>query len=153
MGIGRRLKAYQNQWAQAQGYDRMVWTFDPMRATNAYFNLHVLGASVVAYRPNYYGVLQSRLNGGLPTDRWICVWPVPAWPGPPDVGPSPWRIEIPPDIGRLKQVDAEAAAQWQARVRSDVEEAFAAGYRVVDFIRTPHPAYLLTQERSPPSRA
>ncbi|HEY0785246.1 MAG TPA: GNAT family N-acetyltransferase [Acidobacteriaceae bacterium] len=73
-GLGARLKLAQREDALARGIDRMTWTFDPLAAKNAYFNLHRLGAIACRYSPDFYGVSSSRLHGGLPTDRLHAEW-------------------------------------------------------------------------------
>jgi hypothetical protein len=43
-GIGRALKLRQRKWALEHGFTHMTWTFDPLVARNARFNLARLGA-------------------------------------------------------------------------------------------------------------
>ncbi|MDR7581734.1 MAG: GNAT family N-acetyltransferase, partial [Armatimonadota bacterium] len=78
--VGYRLKLAQREWALAQGYRRVVWTFDPLQSRNAYFNLHKLGARAERYEVNYYGEMDDELNRGLPTDRLEVDWWVSSEP-------------------------------------------------------------------------
>jgi predicted GNAT superfamily acetyltransferase len=73
-GLGLRLKLEQRQRALARGYDLIEWTFDPMQAMNAHFNLFKLGAIVQEYAENFYGESTSALHRGTPTDRIIAHW-------------------------------------------------------------------------------
>jgi predicted GNAT superfamily acetyltransferase len=73
-GIGFDLKQRQRQWALAQGFDEIRWTFDPLQRGNAKFNLCQLGAAANAYHVNFYGLLKDAINGELPTDRLEAVW-------------------------------------------------------------------------------
>lgn len=73
-GLGRRLKFLQREWAMQAGYAQMRWTFDPMQAANANFNLNVLGTQISKISANMYGVYDDTLNPGLPTDRFEAVW-------------------------------------------------------------------------------
>jgi predicted GNAT superfamily acetyltransferase len=73
-GLGLRLKLEQRKRALAQGYDLIEWTFDPMQAMNAHFNLFKLGAIVEEYAENFYGESTSALHRGTPTDRIIAHW-------------------------------------------------------------------------------
>ncbi len=73
-GVGRRLKLLQREDALARGIVCMTWTFDPLAARNAHFNLHRLGAVARRYSPDFYGVSSSRLQGGLPSDRLHAEW-------------------------------------------------------------------------------
>ena len=74
LGVGRRLKEHQRAELARMKVARIFWTFDPLMAKNAYFNLNRLGAKVVEYVPNMYGITHSPLHLGLPTDRLVvCV--------------------------------------------------------------------------------
>ncbi len=76
-GIGRRLKEFQRDAVRAVGATRMYWTYDPLVARNAHFNLNRLGARVTEYVPDMYGTdTGSLLHSGLGTDRFIVVWPI-----------------------------------------------------------------------------
>ena len=72
--VGFRLKQAQRQEALARGLDWMVWTFDPLQSTNAYFNLHRLGAEASRYYVNYYGEMPDELNRGVESDRLEVDW-------------------------------------------------------------------------------
>ncbi len=78
-GIGRRLKEFQREAVRGVGATRIYWTFDPLVARNAHFNLNRLGARVAEYVTDMYGVdTGSALHSGFGTDRLIVVWPVTA---------------------------------------------------------------------------
>jgi predicted GNAT superfamily acetyltransferase len=78
-GIGRSLKEFQRETLRAVGVTRMYWTYDPLVARNAYFNLNRLGARVVEYVEDMYGAdTGSALHSGLGTDRFIVDWPIAA---------------------------------------------------------------------------
>lgn len=146
-GVGRRLKWAQRDEALARGLRLVTWTFDPLRARNARLNLRHLGATCREYRPDFYGRTSSALHHGLATDRLLARWALDA----PRVcalaaGADPREtarvvreanearrtIEIPTDWDAVAR-DAEAAVEWQARVRAQFEEAFAEGFEAVDF--------------------
>lgn len=73
-GIGRQLKLYQREWALANGYDKMTWTYDPLESRNAYLNLCKLGGTVKTYMESYYGEMNDGINKGLPSDRFLLEW-------------------------------------------------------------------------------
>lgn len=73
-GVGFGLKQAQRRWALANDYDAIYWTFDPLRAQNANFNINVLGATVRDYHESVYGQMVDALNIGLPTDRYEATW-------------------------------------------------------------------------------
>src|ERR1044071_1085922 len=54
-GIGARLKWAQRERALAEGRTFIKWTWDPMQARNAHFNLNRLGVTVDSYVDNFYG--------------------------------------------------------------------------------------------------
>jgi predicted GNAT superfamily acetyltransferase len=73
--LGERLKHYQREIVRAMGVRKMFWTFDPLVARNAHFNLNRLGATIGEYVPNFYGSnTGSILHGSLPTDRFVAEW-------------------------------------------------------------------------------
>ena len=48
-GVGARLKWSQRERAIREGKRFIKWTWDPMQARNAYFNLNRLGVMVTSY--------------------------------------------------------------------------------------------------------
>jgi predicted GNAT superfamily acetyltransferase len=74
LGIGETLKLLQRTWALENGYDEIRWTFDPLQAGNANFNLNRLGTVALNYTPNYYGPMEDAINQGLPSDRVEACW-------------------------------------------------------------------------------
>jgi len=73
-GIAERLKAAQRNRAMAQDVELMEWTFDPLVASAAHLNLHVLGGVGASYGADMYGALSGELYGGTPTDRLLVEW-------------------------------------------------------------------------------
>ncbi|HEX4681305.1 MAG TPA: GNAT family N-acetyltransferase [Gemmatimonadaceae bacterium] len=74
-GLGRRLKERQRQIAREVGASVIYWTYDPLIARNAHLNFNRLGVRVAEYVEDMYGVTDSVLHGGMPTDRVIVAWP------------------------------------------------------------------------------
>jgi len=54
-GVGAQLKWAQRERALTEGRDFIKWTWEPMRARNAHFNLNRLGVIVEDYCENFYG--------------------------------------------------------------------------------------------------
>lgn len=78
-GLGTILKAYQRRRVMAIGVEKMFWTFDPLEARNAHFNINRLGVQVDDYIPDMYGSGDtSPMHRGIGTDRFIAVWPLQA---------------------------------------------------------------------------
>ena len=128
-GIGIALKLRQRAICLANGVDEMRWTFDPLIRRNAHLNLVRLGAEVVAFHPDFYGVLDDRITGRDRSDRFEVRWrlesprtlralarhPRPQWR-------SAGGLALVADFERLRADDPEAAA----RVRNASRDAFAA---------------------------
>ncbi len=74
LGIGRILKEEQRKWAIENGYDLIIWTFDPARSKNAWLNINKLGTIAKVYLPNHYGEMDDDLNRGVPSDRFMTEW-------------------------------------------------------------------------------
>jgi predicted GNAT superfamily acetyltransferase len=137
-GIGRALKLFQREEALARGVRLIVWTFDPLEARNAHFNLNRLGAIARKYLPNLYGLTSSPLHLGLPTDRLWAEWQldsarviaaVSGLEKEPDAGPV--MIELPAELDRWKLNDTAQAARLQARIRGEFTAWFARGHAAV----------------------
>lgn len=160
-GIGARMKEVQREHARAIGVPIIAWSFDPLQAGNAHFNLRRLGATASRYIADMYGPRTDDLNRGVPTDRLIAEWPVDPsaspvdddfealtsprlveGPGEPAVvpfasfaGATPLLVEIPADIARLRHESPGLAERWRAAVAGALTSAFAAGYVAEDVAR------------------
>jgi len=75
LGLGRRLKEHQRTVVRDLGGSLIYWTYDPLVARNAHLNFNKLGVRLAEYAENMYGVTDSVLHGGIPTDRLIVAWP------------------------------------------------------------------------------
>ena len=75
LGLGRRLKEAQRKIVRDLGGDVVYWTFDPLIARNAHLNFNRLGGRVGEYVVDMYGITDSPLHGGVPTDRIVVAWP------------------------------------------------------------------------------
>jgi len=155
--IGLRLKLRQREEALAEGIDEIHWTFDPLQALNAHFNVHKLGVIVREYEENIYGTSLSPLHRGLPTDRFVAEWHLSSERVKERIGSSepavimrdidripritdltsresPLLLEIPLNLNELKKLDLARAKEWQDKVRAACFHYFHAGYAVTDFI-------------------
>ena len=72
--VGYALKQHQRTWAMQHGIDRITWTFDPLVARNAYFNVVKLGAHLTRYYVDFYGPMDDGINDGDETDRCLATW-------------------------------------------------------------------------------
>jgi predicted GNAT superfamily acetyltransferase len=134
LGIGRLLKRYQRARVLAQGVTTMYWTFDPLVARNAHFNLNRLGASVEEYVVDMYGSGRSSpVDRAIGTDRFIVRWDLKV-ARRRRRGPLPAvRIEIPRDIHRLRDRDPAGAAGWRRATRRAFLSSMRRGLRVTGF--------------------
>ncbi|MCA2214221.1 GNAT family N-acetyltransferase [Jidongwangia harbinensis] len=94
--VGFALKLHQRAWALDRGVAAITWTYDPLIARNAYFNVVKLGAEPVEYLPNFYGGMLDGINAGDETDRLLVRWDLTA----PHVEDAA--------AGRIRRVDAAA---------------------------------------------
>jgi predicted GNAT superfamily acetyltransferase len=141
LGVGLGLKSVQRDWCLEHGIDEVTWTFDPMLARNAAFNLRKLGARAWSILPNFYGAMDDAVNRGDETDRLEVHWSVSS-PAVADrlgghggAAVRPARtVALPPDYAALRAEDAEAARAERKRVRVELEDAFATGLAAVDFV-------------------
>ena len=121
----------------------MRWTFDPLMAGNAAFNIGKLGAVVRRYIPDFYGRLGSVLQGGTPTDRLLAEWDLAsdrvraARDGRlPAARESAGLIELSDEIGVWKQAGAlDRLEDAQRQLRAQFDEAFLMGQKVTGFVR------------------
>jgi predicted GNAT superfamily acetyltransferase len=93
-GIGRLLKFEQRRRARDMALEAVVWAFDPLQASNAAFNLSVLGATCRTYEVDMYGARTDALNAGLATDRLLAEWPTAAEPMAGRTIPWPDGIDL-----------------------------------------------------------
>lgn len=127
-GLGRLLKRHQRDWAFARDVGHITWTFDPLIARNAHFNLRILGARVVEYLVDHYGPMDDGVNRGDETDRLMVSWALAAPPVPtPAADRVVATVPIPRDIERIRRQDPEDAAAWRVRVRDQFLTRLAEG--------------------------
>lgn len=77
-GVGATLKWLQRSVSLSLGYDTITWTFDPLRARNAYFNFGKLGATASSYKVDYYGPMDDPHTPDTSTDRLWVEWDLTA---------------------------------------------------------------------------
>lgn len=152
-GLGRKLKFAQRRAALRGGIDYIEWTFDPLRAKNAYFNIVRLGAIVRRYCPDYYGPVRSKLQRRLPSDRLIAEWQLRsprvtrAMAGKiPCIGRSAAfaEVAIPLDLDSLLARKSVRAREWQSYVRASLQDSFSRKLAITGFEKTDAEArYLL----------
>jgi predicted GNAT superfamily acetyltransferase len=156
-GLGARLKWAQRARAQAEGRRLIRWTFEPMQARNAHFNLNRLGVVVRSYGVNYYGwdggteAFADGKQFNLDSDRLIAEWELStprveacARGVPPVHDAAPVAVvEIPPDWNRLRREQGDTAQTELRRVRSEFQKHFADGLVCAGFERdAARPCYL-----------
>ena len=73
-GVGFALKLAQRAMALDEGIEEVRWTFDPLVARNARFNLVKLGAVATRFLPEHYGEMTDVLNKGDRSDRFEVRW-------------------------------------------------------------------------------
>jgi predicted GNAT superfamily acetyltransferase len=133
-GVGYALKLAQRAQALAQGIRIVRWTFDPMIARNAYFNLQKLGGVCDRFERNFYGAMDDLLNRGERSDRFVVRWDLEREPGPRDVVAAA-TVKVPADHEALRRSSREEAALWRDRAAAAIEEQLGAGRVAAAFDR------------------
>jgi predicted GNAT superfamily acetyltransferase len=145
--IGYAMKLHQRAWAIARGIPVIEWTFDPLVARNAYFNIRKLAAMPVEYLTNFYGIMGDGINGEDETDRLLIRWKLldeevagaavvgRAHPVDPHARGC-IRVAVPADIESLRREHPRRAREWRTRVRSELGSALNDGGRIIGFDRT-----------------
>lgn len=126
-GVGFALKLWQRSLCLDHGVHEIRWTFDPLIARNAHFNLVKLGATVRRFLPDHYGEMDDTVNAGDRSDRFEVSWQLgsdrvtQALTGTlPDPGDGT-LVAIPADYDRMRREDPDAARH----VRQQARRAFA----------------------------
>src|SRR5205085_571443 len=156
-GLGARLKWAQRERAIEEGRTFIKWTWEPMRARNAHFNINRLGAIVRAYAVNFYGTdyattpAAADMPHGLDSDRLFAEWHLRTprveacarGVAPPELGAPAAEVVIPSDWSAFIHQDPADAQRELVRVRTEFQQAFAAGLICAGFERdAARPRYL-----------
>ncbi len=164
-GTGTALKLHQRAWCAERGIGVVAWTYDPLIARNAWFNLGRLGAHVQDYLVDFYGPMDDGLNAGEESDRLLVHWPVepevvvpPAEPERPHaalvvgdgglprtdphvpVDADAVTLAVPADVEALRADAASrgTASRWRAAFRDAYADLHEQGWRVRGFVRDGH---------------
>jgi predicted GNAT superfamily acetyltransferase len=160
-GVGTALKLHQRAWCLTRGIATVTWTYDPLVARNAAFNLSRLGVRVVEYLVDFYGPMSDARNRGQPTDRLMVAWPLvddrpqptdtdagrhhvllgSSDRGAPETGARPpdaairCTVRVPSDIEGLRAADPDLATRWRHSVRTAMTSLLDDRWTVVRFDR------------------
>lgn len=157
-GIGARLKWAQRTRALELGVKVIKWTFEPVKARNAFFNLEKLGAIVTEYQENFYGIDYSTAADdkiGLASDRLFAEWhlesakvgALASGEGFSEKSEPAALIVVPSNWPKLVKSDVKTALAEQLRIREEFLNAFAAGFVGRGFVRDDErPYYVLYRE-------
>jgi predicted GNAT superfamily acetyltransferase len=155
--LGFALKQFQRSWALERGLGTILWTADPLVRGNAFFNIVKLGASMVAYHENFYGLLEDGLNSG-DSDRVVLRWELASsravdaadkrveepsaeagcvvLKANEDGAPATYYADgdvllawLPESIVRIRAENPDRAGTWRAALRSTVGRALGEGFR------------------------
>ena len=151
-GIGYALKLAQRAQALDIGIPLVRWTFDPLIARNAWFNLGKLGAVADRFHRDFYGAMTDVMNRGERSDRFVVRWDLAREPGGgalldgPRIlvaeGPSdrprprstelskderPILVQIPRDHPAIRTADPGLARAWREAAAEAIEVAMATG--------------------------
>lgn len=168
-GIGARLKWAQRERALSDGITFIRWTWDPVQARNAHFNLNRLGVVVRSYTRNFYGtdynVHACDKALGIDSDRLVAEWNLRSprvaelarrhhtqITGANDTGRDASTVEqsavasiveIPADWGAMLREDRATAQLEHRRIRAEFEAALSTNLICAGFDRAAaRPRYL-----------
>ncbi len=121
-GVGYALKLWQRSVCLSNEIDEIRWTYDPMIARNAYFNLVKLGAQVRIYLQDFYTGMNDKINAGDHADRFEVSWKLMSTRvisalegGVPELRPA--EVVLPDDFESLRSGDLPSAIEARMRVR------------------------------------
>jgi predicted GNAT superfamily acetyltransferase len=153
-GIGGKLKWLQRERALQENVKFIKWTFQPVQARNAFFNLEKLGVIIQNYKANFYGTDYPNhdLKLGLDSDRLFAEWHLEnekvialsngenyILEETPKIS-----IEIPNNWNDLVAKDLKSAIDEQSRIKAEFKKAFEQGLVCQSFQRDENnPKYLL----------
>ena len=168
-GIGRQLKMAQRAALAERGVDTLYWTFDPLVARNAHFNLNRVGATIAEFVPDMYGASDSDLHR-LGTDRFIARWSLsggtgvirspssqdlgsgypcmgkPGCNGRLPSGADMIEVPVPRDIDQVVADAFDEALAWRRANGAALSRLFSEGYDIVGFrVGEEHGRYLMAK--------
>jgi predicted GNAT superfamily acetyltransferase len=154
-GIGAKLKWQQRIKSLELGVNFIKWTFQPVQARNAHFNLNRLGATIKHYSPNFYGTDYSTAHEeggklGLDSDRLFAEWQLEDQKVFAlsknetflETKSVHKMIEIPREWNSLVKSDLKKAIDEQNRIKFEFQESFEKGLVCKGFDRVTS-SYLL----------
>ncbi len=156
-GVGAKLKWAQRARSLAENVRFIKWTFQPVMARNAFFNLEKLGAVVRHYEPNFYGTdypacENQNENLGLDSDRLFAEWHLENEKVVKLSGGEKFfeivepvkKIEIPNDWNTVVKTNPQKAIEEQTRIKKEFQNAFAENLIAKGFEKSEtNPRYLL----------
>jgi len=156
-GLGTRLKWSQRERALKEGVKFIKWTFQPVKARNAHFNLEKLGATVHEYHPNFYGTDYGASSDeenkiGIASDRLFAQWELNServeklsrGEKVSHAQEAAARIPTLNNWTELTRLDPQKAISEQLRIQRDFENAFSNNLVCRGFERDEeNPSYLL----------
>ena len=110
-GVGLALKVHQREWCAARGIVAVTWTFDPLVARNAWFNLGKLGATGRQYLVNHYGAMDDAINAGDESDRLLAWWPSGVGNSAGQAGPLGADGSAAADLAAVRLLDVGTAGE------------------------------------------
>jgi predicted GNAT superfamily acetyltransferase len=136
-GVGRRLKRAQAEVALRTGVRTMRWSYDPLQARNAHFNLDVLGATGRWFHRDCYDmddrygrtdrvVVEWRLAGDAPAAAPALPGTVPRWGRSHVEGGRTW-LAIPADGDELLRMEPADVAALRDLVADELTRLLDAG--------------------------
>jgi predicted GNAT superfamily acetyltransferase len=144
-GVGYALKLAQRAQALDQDIHVVRWTFDPLVARNAWFNLGKLGAVADRFERDFYGEMTDDINAGERSDRFTVRWNLDREPGPRDGAAATASVPVPAEYHELRIRDPDEGRRARDEAAAAFERYLDAGLVAVAFDRE-RSAYLFAKE-------
>lgn len=75
-GIGFKLNLELRKIMLDLNIDKLLWTYDPLESVNANLYVRKLGGIITHHFVDYYGMIDSKIHSGVPTDRFLIEWDI-----------------------------------------------------------------------------
>jgi predicted GNAT superfamily acetyltransferase len=136
-GVGYALKLWQRAVCLDEGVESIRWTYDPLIARNAHFNLVKLGATVTAFHPDFYGAMDDTVNAGDASDRFEVSWDLRSDRVADAVAgrrtavvDAAGSLAIPADYDALRRSDPAEARQVRLATRAAFQRLWSDGLSI-----------------------
>ncbi len=138
-GIGFKLNLELRKIMLDLNINKLLWTYDPLESVNANLYIRKLGGIITHHFVDYYGMIDSKIHSGIPTDRFLIEWDIKSEyvenrikNGNIEIrkdeidkmynGKDPKYVEIPLNFQELKTNNIDIAMDYRLKTRKLFDE-------------------------------